>query len=386
MRIAVFDYRVIPTNPIGGCHWRMLRGLCQEHEFTVFALEFDNPCPERIKFVRVPAPKRPLALCFILFHLLAPICFLFYKIRHRVRFDLVQAVESNMSFGDISYTQFCHRTFLRKFRDRIAGKGLAYRFRLMDHWLHACLEPWVFRRVKLIIVPSRGLATEIKEEYPFASEKVVVLPNPIDIARMSRPPDFNRTQQRQKWGLDSNDLALTFVALGHFERKGLPQLLSAMAELPELNLKLIVVGGREHLQKDYRRRCKELGLADRVVFVGMQNDVRPFLWMADAFVFPSFYETFSLVSFEAAAAGLPLIVSRIYGVEDFILDGRNGILVAPERDSIAVNLRRFAMNSTEERNALGSCAASSVRQYDVAGFVANWKSAYATLCHQAPNN
>ena len=47
MRVAVFDYKTVPNNPTGGCHRRMLSGLCHEHEFTVFATEFDNPCPER---------------------------------------------------------------------------------------------------------------------------------------------------------------------------------------------------------------------------------------------------------------------------------------------------------------------------------------------------
>ena len=73
MRIAVFDYKTVPNNPTGGCHRRILSGLCREHEFTVFAAEFDNPCPKRIAYVRVPAIKRPLALLFISFHVLAPI-------------------------------------------------------------------------------------------------------------------------------------------------------------------------------------------------------------------------------------------------------------------------------------------------------------------------
>ena len=137
MRIAVFDYKTTRNNPIGGCHWRMLNGLCHDHDFTVFALEFDNPCPERIRFVRIPAPKRPLALCYVMFHLLAPIYYVCHKIRHRVKFDLVQMVESNLIFGDLCYTQFCHRTFLRKYREQIAGSGLAYRLRVLDHWLHA---------------------------------------------------------------------------------------------------------------------------------------------------------------------------------------------------------------------------------------------------------
>jgi hypothetical protein len=57
MRIAVFDYRVLRTNPVGSCHRALLQALCHGHDFTVFAVQFDNPCPERINRVRV-VPRR----------------------------------------------------------------------------------------------------------------------------------------------------------------------------------------------------------------------------------------------------------------------------------------------------------------------------------------
>ena len=103
MRIAVFDYRVTATNPCGSCHLRMLRDLCGEHEFVVFATEFENPCPGRIEFVRVPAPRRPLALLFVAFHVLAPMCYAWHRLRTRKRFDLVQMVESNLLGGSQDY-------------------------------------------------------------------------------------------------------------------------------------------------------------------------------------------------------------------------------------------------------------------------------------------
>ena len=68
-------------------------------------------------------------------------------------------------------------------------------------------------------------------------------------------------------------------------------------------------------------------LGNRVKFVGMQSDVRPYLWSSDVFVFPSLYETFSLVTYEAAASGLPIVVSQLYGVEDLLVDGDNGFLI-----------------------------------------------------------
>src|ERR1700712_2187568 len=135
MRIAVFDYQVIRSNPIGGCHLRMLRALAQEHDFTVFSVAFENPCPEKITWVRVPVPLRPLALLFIAYHLMAPVVYWLYRLRTGVRFDLVQMVESNLSFGTISYTHFCHTSFLKNQWKETQASGLRGALRWLDHRL-----------------------------------------------------------------------------------------------------------------------------------------------------------------------------------------------------------------------------------------------------------
>ena len=58
---------------------------------------------------------------------------------------------------------------------------------------------------------------------------------------------------------------------------------------------LVVVGGYPDLVERYEAIAQRGGVADRVDFVGMQPDVRPFLWASDAFVFPSSYEAFAFV-------------------------------------------------------------------------------------------
>jgi hypothetical protein len=143
-RIAVLDYNVVPLNPIGGCLWQMLRGLCHEHEFTVFAVEFDNPYPERIRFIRIPAPTRPLALLFLAYHLLAPLYYWAYRLSYRIRFDVVQMVESNLLFGDVSYSHFCHRAYLKLHWQKSRATGLRGALRWLDHWLRAGARPWSF--------------------------------------------------------------------------------------------------------------------------------------------------------------------------------------------------------------------------------------------------
>lgn len=376
MRIAIFDYQVQRTNPIGGCHLRLLRALAQEHEFTVFSVSFENPCPERIHWVRIPAPVRPLALLFVAYHLLAPIYYWWHRLRTGVHFDLIQTVESKLSFGTIAYSHFCHRSYLREHWRNAQAAGLRGCLRWLDHRLHACLEERMYAQMEQILVPSRGLADELGREFPAARPKIRVLPNAVDIERLKRPPSFDREQFRSTLGIAESDVVFLFSALGHFERKGLPLLLSALAQIPSHKAKLLVVGGTEDLVAHYRARAEGLGLGERVIFVGLQNDVRPYLWAADAFALASSYETFSLVAFEAAAAQLPLITPLLHGVEEIVMDGETGYIVPRTVEAFAAALRRIVDATPEKRAEMGQRARAAAKAYDEQHFVANWRSFY----------
>ena len=249
MRIAVFDFKITHNNPIGSCHLAMLRALAAEHDFTVFAVEFENPCPEKIQFVRVPSPKRPLALLFVVYHFMAPLCYLLYRLRGGAKFDLVQALESNLSFGDLLYSHFCHRMYLRDHWSKSGAKGLRGWFRWLDHKLHAWMESFTYPRAKQVVVPSRGLARELRAEFPYIENKLTVLPNPISLQRLQMPDEFDRSAFRHRLGVEEQDLVALFVALGQFERKGLPLLLQALATPGMERVKLIVVGGEADLMK-----------------------------------------------------------------------------------------------------------------------------------------
>jgi glycosyltransferase involved in cell wall biosynthesis len=377
LEIALFDYSVTSSNAIGKCNLCLLAALCREHEFTVFSVEFENPCPERIRWVRIPALKWPPPLLYLTFHIVAPLFYFWHRFRHGVRFDLVQTCESILSFGDVSYPQFCNRAYLKNHWSESNPSGLRSWVRWMDHKLRATLEPLVYRRVSHIVVPSQGLRRELASEYPYARDKIRILPNPIDVERMRQPEEFDRESFRRKLGVGPEDLLLVFVALGHFERKGLPALLGALTRITEPGLRLIVVGGRSGLISNYRSQVEKMGLAKRVSFVGLQADVRPYLWAADGFTFPSLYEAFPLVSLESAAAGLPLIVSGMNGVEEFLCDGKNGILVDHTPVSVAGGIERFLALPSEARQRMGEQAQHDVGRYDTKSFVAGWRHFYA---------
>ena len=381
MRIAIFDYEITPNNPIGSCHLALLRTLAHEHEFTVFAPAFQNPHPDRIKWVRVPARKRPLALFFILYHITAPLSYLLYRLRGGPRFDFIQSVESNLSFGDVLYSHFCHSMYLQQHWSRSGASGVRGAFRWLDHKLHALMENVVYPRAQQVVVPSRGLANELLAAFPYLAGKVTVLPNPIRVERLQMPADADRQGSRNRLGFAETDVVALFVALGQFERKGLPLLLEALRAPETKPVKLIVVGGQPDLIAGYTAEVARLGISERVQFVGMQADVRPFLWSADVFVFPSLYETFSLVTYDAAAAGLPIIVPQLHGVEDLLQDGVNGFLIETSVAGVRQGLERFLALTPQARRAMGERARLSAAGYSEDHFVEAWREFYRSQAH-----
>jgi glycosyltransferase involved in cell wall biosynthesis len=272
--------------------------------------------------------------------------------------------------------------YLKHHWSKSGAKGMRGAFRWIDHQLHAWMEKFTYPRARQVVVPSEGLARELRAEFPYIQDKLTVLPNPINLTRLQKPAEFDRHAFRHNLGLDDQDLVGLFVALGQFERKGLPLVMQALATAGMEPVKLIVVGGEADLIARYREQAQKLGLGDRVKFVGMQSDVRPYLWSSDVFVFPSLYETFSLVTYEAAAAGLPIVVSHLYGVEDLLVDGENGFLIETTAAGVRDGLRRILGQSTADRYQMGQRAREAASACSEEHFVDAWRAFYLRLTHQ----
>jgi D-inositol-3-phosphate glycosyltransferase len=123
---------------------------------------------------------------------------------------------------------------------------------------------------------------------------------------------------------------------GDWDRKGLADVIRAIAKLPGTDL--VVVGGGNAAA--FGRLADSVGVGSRVHFVGIQAQPQRYLAAGDVFACPSRYETFSMSGLEAAACGLPLIVVRTNGLEDFVEHGVNGFFVEPTAESVREALAR----------------------------------------------
>lgn len=380
-RIAVIDMSVATNSPAGSCVLAEVRGLAQQFDVTVFSSRCDAADQAGVEFVKVPIVGKPVLARYISFQLMARLRVLGWRLRGGTA-AAVQATQGQLPGSDIAYAHFCHRAYLNNQWRESTVTGVRRFARWANHQFNAFFEARAFARCQRLVVPSHGLARELTAQYPQVAERIVTIANPVALDRFARPAGHDRGTLRRSLGLEDGHVVLGFMALGDFARKGLGILIEALGSLPPAQrtpVRFLVIGGQAGEIESFKALAARHGVGEHLVFVGMQADVRPYLWAADVFAFPSAYEIFSLAILQAAAAGLPVLVSQgLYGAEEFVVDRHNGWQVARNPQAVAAWMQTM-LAERDRLPAMAEQAVQSVQQYSNEAFVQRWTQLYAGM-------
>lgn len=313
----------------------LISGLLSEgHQVTVISRSCALPAHHRLTWVRVPGPARPFPLAYPWFFLAGSLL----TVRHRCGTLLTTgAVVANRA--DWSVVHLCHHAIRELGTLRTSRRTPSYRFNaILARWLSRLGERFCYspRRCDGLIAVSHGVAAEIARYFP--QMPVTVIPNGVSIERF-QPDNLRRDSIRNRYGIADGDLLALFVG-SEWEGKGLRSAIEALAHID--GWKLLVVGRGDF--DGYRELAKARGVFHRVLFAGVIDDPAPFYCASDAFLLPSIYETFSLVTYEAAACGIPLLVTPVSGVTDLLVEGTNGWFIQPDPADIASKLMKLGHN------------------------------------------
>src|SRR6266850_3886085 len=191
-------------------------------------------------------------------------------------------------------------------------------------------------RYRRIVAISERVRSQLKQHYNVPDERIVTIPNGINLSRFDPANVNSRDKVRFSFGVP-RDVPLLLLVGSQYRLKGLVFVIRALAEM-KTKAALLVVGG--DTVAPYKRLAEQLGVRDRVIFAGTRNDLPSIYPAADVFVLPTLYETFALVCLEAMASGLPVLASPVGGIEDYLIDGDNGFHIRRDSADIAAKLDR----------------------------------------------
>jgi UDP-glucose:(heptosyl)LPS alpha-1,3-glucosyltransferase len=355
VRLGVVANRVCRLGGMERASAEVFSRIAASMDTTIIATECEI-ADSSLTWLPVHAMKRPAVLNHASFARAAA------KLERVGDFDVVVSVDSAATEADVVIAHFCLGAFSSRFAGLRGGSNPLRRlYQRMAEGSLSRHERRLYesKRLRGVIAVSQGLKRELVEQYKISPERIRVIPNGVD--RTVFKPAESREEKaalRRAVGLTEKQFVAVFMG-GDWDRKGLADVIHAVAKLPEVKL---VVVGRGNVAA-FEKVAADAQVADRVQFVGLQAHPERYLAAGDVFVCPSRYETFSMSGLEAAACGLPMIVVRTNGLEDFVEHGVNGFFVEPNAESVREHVARLIANPAL-RDAMSRAAVKTAERFD----------------------
>jgi glycosyltransferase involved in cell wall biosynthesis len=210
-----------------------------------------------------------------------------------------------------------------------------------------------------------------------APQKIFVVANGV---RAVESAEQLRAAARARLGITKGRTAIGCV--GRLEKqKRVDLVLRAVSGLPadlRSTVELAVVGGGS-LENELKSLASGLGIADRVVWVGEVEEAASLMAAFDVFLLSSDYEAMPYTLLEALAAGIPVVATRIGGVDAVITDGRNGFVV--ERGDVSRMSHRlgFLIEQSDLRSRMSREALAVSRRFSVGRMTDQTLAVYSSV-------
>ncbi|HXN14976.1 MAG TPA: glycosyltransferase family 4 protein, partial [Usitatibacter sp.] len=244
----------------------------------------------------------------------------------RRRFDLVQSHERISCCDVYRAGDGVHAAWLaQRARAQTPLARLATRLSPHHRYLLAT-ERALFTnpRLRAVICNSDMVRRDIAQRFGTPAAKLILIRNSVDGAFFH--PGLRgelRVAVRQQLNVPQDAKVVVHVGSG-FERKGVGALLQALSHTRTAAW-AIVVGKDKHASR-YIARARQLGLHDRVRFVGSVSDVRPYYAAADCLALATLYDPFPNAVLEAMACGLPVLTTLQCGAAEIVSEGETGFV------------------------------------------------------------
>jgi glycosyltransferase involved in cell wall biosynthesis len=328
--------------------WGLLPHLKQDFEVTVIAPRFGKlrQKPQGVKLARFPL--LPMQFGDIRFSQPR-----FGRVREYVRqADLV----FNQTIGPIGIAAIRAARqerkpivcYIHSIEWELASRAVRRGFRGVVATGVRQLARWLYNQSTLLLVPAKDTEDLLRANGIRTRMRLVRL----GVDTETFIPPASRPAAKRALGLDPASRVVGFV--GRIGReKDLPTLVEAFRRIRRKvpRAELLIVG----------KGIRDVRPEPHITLAGATDNVVPYLQAMDIFVLPSLTETSSLATMEAMSCGLPVIVTPVGKIREYVVDGVNG-LIFPRQDaeSLAEKLLLLLKHSPKLRRELGEHARTTI--------------------------
>jgi UDP-glucose:(heptosyl)LPS alpha-1,3-glucosyltransferase len=222
----------------------------------------------------------------------------------------------------------------------------------MYYALLATLERRIYGNPAVTLAAVSPRTAEQLRKY-FCRSDVAVVANAVDAEFFSVSERLaHRDEARRRRRVRADELLLLLIG-NDWEVKGVGSVLRAMARMPDLPLRFLIVGC--DAPESFQALAKSLGVAEHCLWETPAEDVRDFYAAADLYVCPSREDSFGLPVAEAMASGLAVITSTASGVGWLIEDGVDGFVLQEPLDAVTLSrLVRLLHDQPQLRERIGA--------------------------------
>ncbi len=274
--------------------------------------------------------------------------------------DILVAHLTKPTIGCLFASFFCKSKLVIHDHGAVLGKGL-------DYFLYRLALKLLWRRASAFVAVSQNVADGLAQRIGIAPDRINVIANVVEFDVFD-PERISPKAMREKLGICDDDIILGFVGRLNYV-KGVDLLIKATALLLQRSqryLLLLVGHGREW--KPLEGLVQQLGIADRVRFLGFRNDIPEIMATFDIGIVPSRQESFGIVCLELMRMKIPVISSGVGGMAEYITNERTGLLLKENNpEEICSCIIRLSEDEQLRKNLIDAayrlCERFSVEEY-----------------------
>ncbi|QCR31886.1 glycosyltransferase family 4 protein [Lysinibacillus sp. SGAir0095] len=247
----------------------------------------------------------------------------------------------------------------------------------LRNWLlYYPIEKWLSKHTDCLITINREDYQTVKSKLKTVNINMVNGVG-IDCSKFIPQTSETKVKIRREYGYSEQDFILIYAGELSY-RKHQDLLIKAVSHLSNKipNIKLLLIGEGDLLAQ-YKQQVTDLGLKEKVKFLGFRKDVSNLMLIADVSVSSSRQEGLPVNVMEAMATGLPLVVTDCRGNRDLVIDGENGFVVGiDDVDNFALSVEKLFF-SDNTRYLFGRASLNMVETYSLSKVIEEMKGIYS---------